>query len=41
MPIKITKQDGTTTTLSKDEGVRVPVDYQKMATLKTPFKQNG
>jgi len=27
--------------VTKDEGIRVPVDYKKMATLKTPFKQNG
>jgi len=40
-PINLTKADGKTTTLSKDEGIRVPVDYQKMKTLKTPFKQNG
>jgi len=41
MPMTITKPDGSKTTLDKDEGIRVPVDYKKMATLKTPFKHNG
>ncbi|KAF2076965.1 hypothetical protein CYY_001741 [Polysphondylium violaceum] len=27
--------------VAKDEGIRVPVDYKKMASLKTPFKENG
>jgi len=40
-PINVTKKDGTKSVFEKDEGVRVPVDYKKMATLPTPFKQNG
>jgi len=38
MPIKLNKKDGTTVVLSQDEGIRVPVDYEKMAKLKSPFR---
>jgi len=41
IPITVKKPDGTQVVFDKDEGVRVPVDYKKMATLKTPFKENG
>ncbi|KAK5575939.1 hypothetical protein RB653_007074 [Dictyostelium firmibasis] len=37
IPVKL--EDGKV--VDKDEGIRVPVDYKKMATLKTPFKPNG
>ncbi|KYR01433.1 hypothetical protein DLAC_01917 [Tieghemostelium lacteum] len=37
-PIKLEK---TGKTVTQDEGIRVPVDYTKMAKLKTPFKENG
>ncbi|EAL72144.1 hypothetical protein DDB_G0269588 [Dictyostelium discoideum AX4] len=37
--IPVTLQDGKV--VDKDEGIRVPVDYKKMSTLKTPFKPNG
>eukprot|EP01132_Coremiostelium_polycephalum_P002468 gene2468-3053_t len=36
MPVKVGDK-----WVSKDEGVRVPVDYTKMAKLKTPFKEGG
>eukprot|EP01111_Echinosteliopsis_oligospora_P009491 TRINITY_DN2792_c0_g1_i3.p1 TRINITY_DN2792_c0_g1~~TRINITY_DN2792_c0_g1_i3.p1 ORF type:complete len:408 (+),score=122.54 TRINITY_DN2792_c0_g1_i3:89-1312(+) len=43
MPIQYKKIDDNgnqiTVTVDKDEGVRVPVDYEKMKTLKTPFKK--
>jgi len=41
LPIKVKKPDGTEVVVEKDEGVRVPVDYAKMKTLKTPFMQGG
>ncbi|EGC38270.1 hypothetical protein DICPUDRAFT_149073 [Dictyostelium purpureum] len=37
--IPVTLPDGKV--IDKDEGIRTPVDYKKMATLKTPFKANG
>jgi len=41
LPIKVKKADGSEVTFTEDEGVRVPVDYARMAKLPTPFKQNG
>jgi len=41
MPVKVKKADGNEVVVDKDEGVRVPVDYAKMKSLKTPFKQGG
>jgi len=41
MAIKVTKADGTEVTVDTDEGIRVPVDYNKMKSLKTPFKPSG
>jgi len=42
MPIKVKKSDGTTAVLDRDEGIKFPVDYAKLKTLKTPFRpQNG
>jgi acetyl-CoA acyltransferase len=41
LPVKVKKTDGTEVTFTDDEGVRVPVDYGRMAKLPTPFKQNG
>jgi acetyl-CoA acetyltransferase family protein len=41
LPIKVKKADGSEVTFSVDEGVRVPVDYDRMAKLPTPFKKNG
>ncbi|EGG16948.1 hypothetical protein DFA_07929 [Cavenderia fasciculata] len=38
MPVTVT---GTGKVIESDEGVRVPVDYKKMKTLKTPFKEGG
>jgi len=38
MPITVKKADGSTVVVDSDEGIRVPVDYAKMANLKTPFK---
>jgi len=41
MPVTVSKADGTSVVVESDEGIRVPVDYAKMKTLKTPFKPNG
>jgi len=42
LPITVKKPDGTTSIFDKDEGIRVPVDYTKLKTLKSPFRpQNG
>jgi len=42
VPIEIKQKDGTKIIVDKDEGVRVPVDYKKMKTLKSPFRpENG
>jgi len=45
MKVEYKKQDDTgkeiNVVISQDEGVRVPVDYEKMKTLKTPFKKEG
>jgi hypothetical protein len=41
MPITLKKKDGQTVVFDKDEGIRVPVDYKKLAQLKTIFKENG
>jgi len=41
MPIKVKKADGSIAILDKDEGMRVPVDYKKLASLKSVFKENG
>jgi len=41
LPVKITKADGSVVIFSEDEGIRVPVDYARMAKLPTPFKPNG
>jgi len=41
MPVKVKKTDGSEVVVEKDEGIRVPVDYGKMKTLKTPFKAGG
>jgi len=40
-PIEVKKSDGSTITFDKDEGIRIPVDYKKLATLKPVFKENG
>ncbi len=37
----VDKKDGSNKVVDKDEGIRVPIDYKKMAALPTPFKQNG
>jgi acetyl-CoA acetyltransferase family protein len=41
MPITVKKADGSSVVVDSDEGIRVPVDYAKMKTLKTPFKAGG
>jgi len=40
LPIKVVKE-GVEKIVSVDEGIRVPVDYEKMKKLKTPFKEGG
>eukprot|EP01117_Protostelium_nocturnum_P017596 TRINITY_DN718_c0_g1_i1.p1 TRINITY_DN718_c0_g1~~TRINITY_DN718_c0_g1_i1.p1 ORF type:complete len:479 (+),score=171.06 TRINITY_DN718_c0_g1_i1:214-1437(+) len=41
VPVTVKKADGTSVVVDKDEGVRVPVDYKKLSTLKTVFKPDG
>jgi len=41
MPVKFTNKEGKEVTFEKDEGIRVPVDYAKMAKLPTPFNKSG
>ena len=41
VPITIKKEDGSSKVLTQDEGVRYPVDHQKLAQLKPAFRQNG
>jgi acetyl-CoA acyltransferase len=40
LPIKVEGEDGSVL-FEKDEGVRYPVNREKMATLPTPFKDDG
>jgi acetyl-CoA acyltransferase len=39
-PIKVEGENGTEV-FERDEGIRFPVDLEKMATLPTPFKEDG
>jgi acetyl-CoA acyltransferase len=39
-PIKVEAESGTEV-FERDEGIRYPVDLEKMATLPTPFKEDG
>jgi acetyl-CoA acyltransferase len=41
MPVEATDAEGNTFTFKRDEGPRREVDLEKMAALKTPFKQDG
>jgi len=41
MPLSVVKEDGSRSVMDSDEGIRVPVDYKKLSTLKTIFKQDG
>jgi acetyl-CoA acyltransferase len=41
VPISVTDKEGQTTTVTTDEGVKYPVDLQKMQALKSPFKSGG
>lgn len=41
LSLQVTKKDGSVVTVTEDEGIRVPVDYARMAKLPTPFKPNG
>ena len=40
-PITVTAEDGTTTVVTTDEGVRRGGTLEKLAGLKTPFKEDG
>ncbi|ORM34046.1 thiolase family protein [Williamsia sp. 1135] len=40
-PITVTAEDGTTTVVSTDEGIRRGGNLDKLAGLKTPFKEDG
>ncbi|WP_207841690.1 thiolase family protein [Williamsia soli] len=40
-PITVTAEDGTTTVVSTDEGIRRGGTIDKLAGLKTPFKEDG
>jgi acetyl-CoA acyltransferase len=41
VPIKVETEDGGTELFEIDEGIRFPVDREKMASLPTPFKPDG
>lgn len=41
MPVEVTLPDGTKTVFKADEGPRRETTLEKLATLKTPFKENG
>jgi acetyl-CoA acyltransferase len=41
LPTSITREDGTTVQVSRDEGIRPDTTLEKMATLKTVFKADG
>lgn len=41
LPTSITREDGTTVQVSRDEGIRPDTTLEKMATLKTVFKPDG
>jgi acetyl-CoA acyltransferase len=41
LPTPVQREDGTTVTVSRDEGIRPDTTPEKMATLKTVFKQDG
>lgn len=41
VPITLTNAEGQTVTLSHDEGPRADTNLEKLATLKTPFKEGG
>lgn len=41
IPIEAPQDDGTTTLVENDEGPRMGVSLEKMATLRTPFKEGG
>ncbi|MFG3168573.1 thiolase family protein [Streptomyces sp. NPDC048200] len=40
-PVSVTAEDGTTRVFDADEGVRRGSTLEKLATLKTPFKEDG
>ena len=40
-PVSVPNEDGGTNVVEHDEGVRFPPDREKMATLKTVFKEDG
>jgi acetyl-CoA acyltransferase len=41
LPTSVTREDGTTLQVSRDEGIRPDTTLEKMATLKTVFKADG
>ena len=41
LPTSVTREDGTTVQVSRDEGIRPDTSLEKMATLKTVFKADG
>ena len=41
LPTPVTREDGTTVQVSRDEGIRPDTTLEKMATLKTVFKPDG
>lgn len=41
VPISVTDKDGNSTLFAIDEGVKYPVDVEKMKQLKSPFKRDG
>ena len=41
VPLQATLEDGSSVTVDRDEGIRYNPSLEKMATLKTPFKEDG
>jgi len=41
LPTPVQKEDGTSVSVSRDEGIRADTTLEKMATLKTVFKADG
>jgi acetyl-CoA acyltransferase len=41
LPTPVEREDGTTVSVTKDEGIRADTTLEKMATLKTVFKPDG
>jgi acetyl-CoA acetyltransferase family protein len=41
LPLRVLNEDGTSTTLDRDEGIRTDTSVERLASLKTSFKADG